>query len=274
MKGQYRVLVTPEMAAQWLEYRRPHQRPLRPFQVRKLVRIMRSGGWRSDYPGGVIFSATNDGPPSLDDGQHTMHAIISHGMPVWCNVTTGASPDLYRYLGQDAPRSVADNNFIMSNPSKNKQFCSALNAARFVRTGRNHVMSPEVFDVWCDAYREHLVYVIGMDNRNRGISNAAVFVGLAEYHAIAPERSEKFCQSVFFADGTSQPGRMLRDHLLSMTKKSGCWQHVDRIYRSVLSCAVADYENRTASCIRPRPGWPDHMAARMPREMQDCAACE
>jgi hypothetical protein len=269
-RGQYRTFITPEVASQWLGYRREHQRQIRPLQVRRLATIMADGAWRNDHPGGIIFSTSADGLPSLDDGQHTLHAIVMHGQGVWCNVTTGASPDLYRYLGAEAPRSISDNNLIMSEPTKNKRFCSAISAARMIHTGQTKSMSVALFDTWCAAYRDPVVWIVDRCPVQRGICRSAVFVGVAEYRAILPERAERFADSILHPDGESQAGRMLRDYLLSAPANVAHFAITRRMYGATIACAVADMEERIVSFVKARVGWPDYLVNKMPQAMREC----
>jgi hypothetical protein len=269
-KGAYRVFVTPEIASQWLTYRRPHQRAINRANVMRLVRIMREGSWRHDYPGGVIFSANLDGRPSLDDGQHTLHAIIEDGNGQWLNVTTGASPDLFKYLGGDKARTTAHRFREMDIDSDNAKFHSAIRAARYARTSRAYPMAPGVTEVWCSAYREHVKAAMQLNERKRGSGRAGVVAVLAEYHSFAPDKAKVFGMSISEPDGPSQPGRMLRDFLLCMPPSMSGWGAVTRVYGAAVAAAVADYEGRTIQIVRPRSGWPDHLLAMMPEEIQTC----
>lgn len=96
------VLVTPEMARQWLECNKPN-RPLRPSWVSILTGMINRGEWRLTHQGIAL-----DDNGNLLDGQHRLSAIIAAGQPVQMMVTTGLDPSVFGVLDRGRARSLRD----------------------------------------------------------------------------------------------------------------------------------------------------------------------
>lgn len=80
------VGVTPEIATYWLKnYQYDRQRPLRDFQVDRLVESMRMGSFKLSE---VKFVGTPSGKFYLINGQHRLHAILKYNKPVLLQITT------------------------------------------------------------------------------------------------------------------------------------------------------------------------------------------
>lgn len=76
------MLVTPEMAREWLDKNTPRNRPVSKSTVNAYARLMKAGGWNLTHQG-IAFDDNGE----LIDGQHRLHAIIISNTPVMMNVT-------------------------------------------------------------------------------------------------------------------------------------------------------------------------------------------
>lgn len=72
-----KVLVTPEMAREWLENQAANRKPSRGV-IENYIKTMRDGRWVADPALPLWFG--EDG--RLIDGQHRLHAVVAHGEPV------------------------------------------------------------------------------------------------------------------------------------------------------------------------------------------------
>ena len=97
-----KVMVTPDMAARWLE-RNTSNRSVSMVTVRRYARDMDAGHWMLTGEG-IKFAS--DG--TLLDGQHRLMAIIIHGKPVMMDVHRGIPKEAQRVMDTGRARSAAD----------------------------------------------------------------------------------------------------------------------------------------------------------------------
>lgn len=97
------VLVTPELAEQWLEDFNKRNRSKRPAHVANIARDISDGKFL--ITGDTIkFSKTG----RLIDGQHRLSAIAKAGKPIWVLVVTELSSDVQIVIDAGAKRSGGD----------------------------------------------------------------------------------------------------------------------------------------------------------------------
>lgn len=97
------VLVTPELASQFLSKTPDYQRNLRPNKVNQLAGDMEQGLWELN---GETVIIANDG--SLIDGQHRMAAVVKSGETVPMVIIKGVSPEAFKTIDRGMPRRVSD----------------------------------------------------------------------------------------------------------------------------------------------------------------------
>jgi hypothetical protein len=104
-------LVTPEMAARWLE-RNKSNRPLRQTVVAAYAAQIKAGQWRLTHQGVCL-----DCKDSLIDGQHRLTAIVQTGIAILMQVSkmTTAESALALPLDVGAKRNYSD---ILNRPKK------------------------------------------------------------------------------------------------------------------------------------------------------------
>ena len=76
------MMVTPEMAKEWLTYNMKGNRPVMKNTVHSYARQMRAGQWNLTHQG-IAFDELGE----LIDGQHRLSAVIEANIPVKMNVT-------------------------------------------------------------------------------------------------------------------------------------------------------------------------------------------
>ncbi len=95
------VLVSPELAAEWLKRNRKN-RPINSAHVAKLVRDMKHGRW-APSPQPIVFDVDGD----LIDGQHRLRAIVEAGASIAMVVAENAPRDSIRGIDMGAQRNAA-----------------------------------------------------------------------------------------------------------------------------------------------------------------------
>lgn len=96
------VLVTPELAAEWLK-RNTRNREKRPKRIAAYARDMAAGRWRRS---GEAVKFSPDG--TLLDGQNRLYAIIEAGVSVWLMVVRGVDPDAQMVMDSGIGRTASD----------------------------------------------------------------------------------------------------------------------------------------------------------------------
>jgi hypothetical protein len=97
-----RILITPEMAAEWLE-KNTNNRSLRTAQIRKLARDMKADKW--EETGDPIKFSTHG---ELLDGQHRLWAIIEADVPVCCWIAFDVDSSAHSAIDTGAKRTTGD----------------------------------------------------------------------------------------------------------------------------------------------------------------------
>lgn len=97
------VMVTPEMAARWLE-KNVSNRTIRQNRVNQYVRDMKAGNWKLTAEP-VKFSITG----RLLDGQHRLWAVVEANTTVPLFVARGLPDDVQQYMDSGSARSAGDN---------------------------------------------------------------------------------------------------------------------------------------------------------------------
>ena len=96
------MVVTPEMAARWLE-RNQSNRRVRSGVVKKYAAAMNRGEWELTHQGIAI-----DVDGNLVDGQHRLLAVVMSQLSIKMCVAFGVSPNTFGVLDQGAKRNLND----------------------------------------------------------------------------------------------------------------------------------------------------------------------
>jgi hypothetical protein len=100
------ILVTPEIAANWLAYNTSN-RQLRKSLVRDYAAQMKDGEWMVTHQQ-IAFTGNLTLPGRLIDGQHRLSAVILSGVSVRMAVAFGVDEKTFTVTDRGAPRSAGD----------------------------------------------------------------------------------------------------------------------------------------------------------------------
>ncbi|MEB0029146.1 hypothetical protein QN372_00135 [Undibacterium sp. RTI2.1] len=95
--------ITPTIAANLLKKNKPDNRDVRPGNVAKFVKELKSGNFKTTHQG-IAFD--QDG--FLTDGQHRLHAIVESGIPAEMMVTKGLDRDAFSVMDVGARRTAGN----------------------------------------------------------------------------------------------------------------------------------------------------------------------
>lgn len=101
------MIITPEIAQQYLALNIDHNRNLNQDRIIKYARDMRDGKWALNHQG-IAFDVNG----RLVDGQHRLHAIITAGVPVAMMVATGVEPTPENIMAIDMGQPRTFNNIM------------------------------------------------------------------------------------------------------------------------------------------------------------------
>lgn len=99
-----KMLITPEVAENFLGHNYVRQRMMLQPDVRKLARDMAEGRWNEEIVNPIRF--TKEG--TLIDGQHRLMAVVKSGKSVWMWVQTDLSESDFEYIDLGRKRVPAD----------------------------------------------------------------------------------------------------------------------------------------------------------------------
>lgn len=259
-------LVTPAMAAAWLEKNYQHQRDLRWKDVERYAVMMREGRWRLSHQG-IAFTDTG----KLADGQHRLWAIVEADLPIRMAVTRGMSEEAYQALDQGRARSVSD------------LAAEEWITARVVGAGRAMARGPgqghwTLFDdrdpqlliTFIHEHEAALRFACGLrgtNQRQRGVSLliAAVLgcLARASYH-VPKDRMERFAEIVVTGEiggEAERPVLALRDILMghgaaNSRSRSVIYQKCQRALKAFLEKDAIATLYAIEEDIFPLPGKP------------------
>lgn len=176
------VLVTPEMAAEWLK-KNTRNRNVSDRMVDSLSREIAEGRWQVTHQG-IGFYA--DG--TLADGQHRLEAVVRAGIPVYMTVTHGLIHEAVAAIDQHRMRRTTD---VIRLSGKAdwigkdevailRIFISLLGG--FGGIGRNNpIMSPMKVVEKASLVKDQLIFArhIGTGRTVKGVTNAPMCAAFA-----------------------------------------------------------------------------------------------
>lgn len=102
-RGNYMVLVTPELAQEWLDNYNTNNRKTKPEAITRYAREMANGRWDPDASD-LKFSRTQE----LIDGQNRLLACTKAGVPFPTLIRTGLKLDTKTRVDTGIKRTIAD----------------------------------------------------------------------------------------------------------------------------------------------------------------------
>lgn len=101
------TVVTPAVAAKWLEERNTHNRPLDRATAEGYARDMRAGRWTRNAET-IKFGMEANGSIVIVDGQHRLEAVRLAGVPVEFLIAYGIPLDFQKTVDRGRHRSFSD----------------------------------------------------------------------------------------------------------------------------------------------------------------------
>ena len=109
------MLITPEIAKQFLENGKSNNRAMRVNKIDQFARDMREGKWKRHT--GETMKIGISG--TLLDAHHRLRAIIKSGVSVWMEVAYNIPDENFDVLDTGSSRSAGDNFKILEIPNAN-----------------------------------------------------------------------------------------------------------------------------------------------------------
>lgn len=136
-----RMLVTPQMAKEWLEDNLSN-RSLSATTWKHYLKIMHRGEW-GECPQPIVRNGT-----ALLDGQHRLRALQEYGEPLWFWVATAASDEIRKLVDRGRTRTVADVLRMEYGIQYAHSFAAVAKWIQLLDTGVNERLSPpEVVEI-------------------------------------------------------------------------------------------------------------------------------
>lgn len=224
------VLVTVDLARQWLDLRAENQRKVERSWVLRLADMIRNGDFRLE-PHGIAF----DQDLRLIDGQHRLLAIIEAGIPVQMVVSYGWSPTAIFGIDQGNVRrrheivAMSGRGHLVGS---NGKMVEAMSTRMMVgNAGTKGYLSAEGLSRFLESHHEAIHFAIQAcegHKKQRGVHVAPVLaaVARASYHLTAEQkdRLRRFVEVLmtgFASSDDERPAILLRNFLLSPLKHGG-----------------------------------------------------
>lgn len=193
--GGYRtelVLITPEMAKQWLKDR--HQnRVISDQSVFALAYAIRSDKFHVT-PHGIVFGLDK----KLRDGQHRLSAIVAADKAVKMYVTYDVPDDVVAVLDQNRPRTVADAERIRSGDPYASRKQAIVAQLYKMETSMNPRMSSPLYHAVLETLGRAHVEAICAGSKHR--IPASLATALAYARPVNPERIDGLRQALVNRD--------------------------------------------------------------------------
>ena len=206
-------LVTPAMAAKWLESNTKN-RPLRQGHVDFLASEITSGAWQLTNAG-VAFDT--DG--ALLDGQHRLWAVVLADKAVRMNVTRGLDAEAQRAIDVNgAPRTLGDVLNLAGDTSgkRRSEIIGLIRNVAFQRYGKCGF--DEAQEIANGSFKEGIDFALSLPQRIRS-GPAAVRGAIAIAYKMHPVKVGQFAEQVWYGLELTRtaPAYLLRSLLLGET---------------------------------------------------------
>lgn len=217
------MLVTPEMAEQWLG-KNVGNRRVRKAILNRYSRDIAAGKWREN--GSAIVRAKNG---NLLDGQHRLHAIVQTGEPAYMLVVQNVDAIAHPTIDDGAKRTMADR--LTFRDEVNSNVTGAIlrrimlwEAGYTFNTGAYQPTSQEQLDFLDENDRVRSAVAAAVHYRGRKLLPASI-IGLSWYVFSALDADQ--CAEFFdrLDDGANlaftHPIAVLRNKLIDLTREPG-----------------------------------------------------
>lgn len=214
-------LVTPELAARWLQERNHRNRHLSATKVSSYAGDMQAGRWFRTHQNSIAFYA--DG--NLADGQHRLAAIVKSGVSLEMRVVDGLDERAVYGIDAHRMRSTDDQIKLAGNaPWVGK---TEVAIARMLMAGASNVssgkrtaaFSPQQIVAWLEDNKEPVMFAAGLALGSFGSAPVRAAFVTAWYH-VPEETLAEFAEVLASGVSMTKAGRTviaLRERFLKET---------------------------------------------------------
>jgi hypothetical protein len=252
-----RILVTPEMAAEWLT-KNNKNRPINKFRVDLLREQIANDTFVMTHQGIAFYGDYEE----LADGQHRLAAIAAGDKAVELMVTWGLSRDAVHAIDRGRPRSITNVlNFLgMTMTQSQAASCRALwqdyHAARAETSWSGQAFDTNKFVVFCEHVLEAVNFAMP-PKPCRGLSHASVTAAIAaawftQSHVDLLRFKELLHTGTGASDEESSAIK-LREYLLTTRVTGGGNEARQELYLRASTALRAFLEGRGLSKLYCRP---------------------
>jgi len=213
--------VSPSRARKLLATMVHNNRPVDLRRVKRYVKKMLEGTWRSTSQGLII-----DWFGRLGNGQHRLLAVIESGVTIEIDITYGEDPENFLIWDKHKQRTLTDDFFIaeIEHPKESARmyrvYLDLLETTpkRFVALGHRRGVSHEDALTWCrqnEHARLHVIEKCKAKEARRRLRPPAIFMGVYYYlYERTPDAADSFFdQLIHGAAGSVDPVTQLRESL-------------------------------------------------------------
>lgn len=200
------LVITPEMARNWLANNNLRNRRISDAKAKAYAREMSAGRWQNTHQNIIAFY--EDG--NIADGQHRLLAIALHDSPIEMMIVRGLPNGASYGIDAHKPRSMEDQIKIGGNDWIDKEIVAA---GRMMKSmggrgggGGRDTYTPAEIEDFCEKHKEVLLFARHVVARKGvGFSSAVrAAVAVARYH-IDGEILREFC--TILASGVNETKR-------------------------------------------------------------------
>lgn len=232
-----RMVVTPEMATQWLRDQNTVNRPVSMASVTKYAADMAQGQWRDTHQNAIAFF--EDGV--LADGQHRLMAVVRSGLAVQMYVAFGLSRSDAMAIDQGRTRSASDALKISGMISEHGHISYAVAMVRLVNSAERPTkknMTVQEIGAAIEKMNDGIAYALeNLTAANGGVKNAVVRAAVAvAYYRVPRHVLDQFCRIMISGmpeDGKDATVITLRNKMMMATHARGGSARLD-YYRMTL----------------------------------------
>jgi hypothetical protein len=209
------VLVTPDMAKEWLEANVKNRRQM-PDLWKSYARDMTEGFWRTTHEGAAFDIEGN-----LIDAQHRLLAIVESGVSQWLLVTRNLSPEAIESINRGKVRTFAHILQIMGYKS-NHRYGATARRMLFGPSSKAQGVTDSALRQFIDLNAEAIAFALSVIKPNVGPASVAGVVARAYYHSTI-DKLTRFAEAMLDHIKTedSQPGDKSARKLKTVSEANG-----------------------------------------------------
>lgn len=246
-RGNYYILITPELAGEWLANRNTKNRKPKRRAISAYIRDMQAGEWNVD-----ASTIEIDRLGQLMNGQNRLMASVEAGTPFPTLLRTGLDPDARFFMDTGVKRTGGDTFLMMELPDPNNIAAAINMRERYERTVREYggrqTMNPRRIPMTHAELRDYL--------EDHPAVTAMVNLGVAmQKEGPGVPRSVYIAALSIFAESSEKMAREFADAFIE-GKSSGTGDPILALMR-YLARAKSPTELRTKSRNRNQ----QHLAA-------------